>query len=180
MFAQIPVIHSYTRIFIWTVAFAIGLLSPFPRQSETLGDNKCYGLGNGQLQSCEGLNPDSMKCDGANWGNYYMNGGAKIWRRTSSECNAKWTKIINNSGATRYTAGCTRYGGMYYNVVFHCMQSGAYPPPPDPIANNQYVYTNMVGLTSTPTLSCGTTSTSSIPLPYGGNPPLYLGCAGAW
>ncbi len=179
MFAQISAMHSYTRIFIWTIAFAIGLLSPLPRQSETLGDNLCYGLGNGQLPSCQGLNPSTMKCDGANWGNYYLNGGAKLWRRTSSECNAKWTNIINNSGATRYTAGCTKYGGMYYDQ-YQCVESGGWPPNSQPIPNSYQVFTPMVGLTATPTLSCGTTSTSIISLPYGGSPPLYLGCAGAW
>lgn len=179
MLSQIPALHNYARVFIWTIAFAVGLLSPLPKQSETLGDNLCYGQGNGQLPSCTGLNPNSMNCDGTDWGNYYSNGGARVYRRTSSECNAKWTKIVNMSGQTRYTAGCTKYGGATYNY-YQCVESGGWPPNSQPIANGSYVYTPMVGLSSTPALSCGTTSTSSIPLPYGGNPPLYLGCSGSW
>lgn len=34
----------------------------------------------------------------------------------------------------------------------------------------------MKGLTGTPTLHCGSSSTSSMSLPVGGGPPLYLGC----
>ncbi|NUM47051.1 MAG: DUF2690 domain-containing protein [Anaerolineales bacterium] len=179
MFAQIPVIHSYTRILIWTIAFAIGLLSPLPRQTETLGDNECYGLGNGQLQSCQGLNPNSEKCDGITYGNYFSNGGARLYRRYSTECNSKWTKIVNMSGQTRYTAGCTRYGGSHYDSA-QCVESGGWPPNSQPIASGLYVYTPMVGLSGTPAISCGYTSTNSIPLPITASPPNYYGCSGSW
>ncbi|HNB54855.1 MAG TPA: DUF2690 domain-containing protein, partial [Anaerolineales bacterium] len=154
MFAQISAIHSYARIFIWTIAFAIGLLSPLPRPSETLGDNECYGEGNGQLHTCTTWNAVPMKCDAIAYGTYMINSGAKVERRYSTECDAKWTRITNVSGQTRYTAGSTKYGCSTY-CYHQSVESGGNPPSSLPIPNNSMVYTPMKGIAGTPAISCG-------------------------
>lgn len=127
---------TLTLLFTWlgiqaTPAYAVG----------------CTGTG------CEGLNPSTMGCTAVRAGNlkYLSDGGANqstVETRKSTDCDAKWTRVTNASGVSRYAAGSLRYGCANY-----CYSQSV--SSPGTIYNTNVVYTPMHGLAGTPTRSCG-------------------------
>jgi hypothetical protein len=158
---------------VFSVFLAIGFLMPWS-PSDVLAAVSCYGEGTSTLPSCTGKFAGYQGCTSTNASdpNYWIYNGAKIERRQSNDCNAKWTRITNVSGSARYTAGSTNYGCSAYCYNQSVQSGGA-------IANGALVYTPMKGLTGTPVLSCGATSTSIMSLPIYSPPPSYTGCK-AW
>lgn len=164
-------------IFVFALFLAIGFLAPWEPHT-VLAAISCWGEGRTSptaLPSCTGKFAPAMGCTATNASdpNYWTSGGAKLERRQSNNCNARWTRATNVSGFTRYTAASSNYGCASYNCGNQSIQSGG------AIANNLQVYTPMKGLTGTPILSCGSTSTSAMSLPIYSGPPSYLGCK-AW
>lgn len=164
--------NQYIVKIVFSIFLAIGFLLPW-EPSNVLAAS-CYGEGNSSQPTCTGLYAGPVGCTATNSSdpNYWTYNGAKIERRSSTICNAKWTRITNVSGSTRYTAGSTNYGCSNYCYHQSVQSSGA-------ISNGSQVYTPMKGLTATPVLSCGATSASAMTLPIKSPAPNYTGCR-AW
>lgn len=121
------------------------------------------------LPSCTGKFAGYQGCTSTNASdpNYIVSGGAKIEKRQSNDCNAKWTRVTNVAGQTGYIAASTKYGCSNYCSDQRIQSGGA-------VANGSH--TPMKGLTATPTLHCGGFSLSMMSLPVGGPAPTYAGC----
>lgn len=161
-------------IFVFAVFLTIGFLAPW-NPTNVLAAIACYGEGTQTYPTCTGKFAGYQGCTATNSSdpNYWIYGSAKLERRQSAVCDAKWTRATNVSGSARYTAASTNYGCAYYDCQNQSVQSGG------AIANNALVYTPMKGLNATPVLSCGSTSTSTMRLPIYNGPPTYTGCR-AW
>ncbi|MBI3243988.1 MAG: DUF2690 domain-containing protein [Chloroflexi bacterium] len=162
------------RILLFATLLLLGLWVPLPLPKALAA---CSG------DACTGLYAGSAGCTANNASdpNYKLASGAKIERRHSDGCDADWTRVTNVSGASKYTAGSTRYGCTNY-CSDQSVESGGYPPNSQPIANNQSVYTPMKGFgAATSVLACGRVSSSSISLPVGGTSPSTSSyCTGSW
>ena len=107
---------------------------------------------------CEGLNPSTLGCatGAVTSGSVKLlsDGGANqsfVETRKSTACDAKWARVTNKSGGSRYAAGSLRYGCNNY-----CNKQSV--SSPGTISNNSVVFTPMHGLAATPTRSCGNVS----------------------
>lgn len=156
--------------FVFALFLAIGFLAPW-NPSIALAAVLCKGEGTATLPSCTGKFAGYQGCTSTNASDpsYIVSGGAKIEKRQSNDCDAKWTRVTNVSGQTRYIAASTKYGCSNYCSNQSIQSGGA-------VANGAQVYTPMKGLTPTPTLHCGASSLSIMSLPVGGSAPTYAGC----
>lgn len=156
--------------FVFALCLAVGFLAPW-NSSIAFAAVLCKGEGTATLPSCTGKFAGYQGCTSTNTSDpsYIVSGGAKIEKRQSNDCDAKWTRVTNVSGQTGYIAASTKYGCSTYCSNQSIQSGGA-------VANLSQVYTPMKGLTSTPTLHCGAFSLYSMSLPVGGSPPNYLGC----
>ncbi|PWH18652.1 MAG: hypothetical protein DDG60_00010 [Anaerolineae bacterium] len=161
-------------IFVCAICLVIGFFAPW-NPSKVLAVVSCKGEGTTTFPSCTGKFASYQGCAATNASdpNYWTFSGAKIERRESKDCDAKWTRITNVSGSTRYTAGSTNYGCARYDCGEQSIQSNG------AITNNSQVYTPMKGLRGTPVLSCGATNTAAMSLPIYSPYPEYVGCR-AW
>jgi hypothetical protein len=161
-------------MFVFAFFLAIGVLMPW-NPSKVLAAVSCYGEGTPTLPSCTGRFAGYQGCTATNASdpNYWVAYGAKLERRKSTDCNAKWTRATNVSGSTKYTAASTNYGCDQYQCGNQSIQSSG------AITNNAQVYTPMKGLTGTPVLSCGGTDFIIMKLPIYSPSPAYTGCK-AW
>jgi len=169
-------IKRHIVLLVFSVFFAIGIL--FPWNMDVEASNQCYGEGTSTKPTCTGKLAGFQGCTTTNAQdpNWWQVSGAKVERRQSNNCFAKWTRITNISGQSRHTGGSTNYGGTHYNTHAQSIQSGGSNPAK--ISSGQQVYTPMKGLLG-PVLSCGVTSNAPIALPVWSSPPGYLGCR-AW
>ena len=120
----------------------------------------CYNV------TCEGLNPSTMGCTAVTSGSVKIlsdggNNQSYVETRKSTDCDAKWARTTNKSGAYRYAAASLRYGCTNY-----CYNQSVRSP--GTIANLTTVYTPMHAYAATPTRSCGAVSVSGpIAIPLG-------------
>lgn len=118
--------RQYRRVLhlVFAIFLAIGFLAPWNPVVVTAAV-QCYGEGTATLPSCTGRFAGYQGCTSTNGSdpNYIVYSGAKIEKRQSNDCNAKWTRVTNVSGQTRYIAGSTKYGGSTYDQ-HQSLQSG--------------------------------------------------------
>lgn len=118
--------------------------------------NSAIAAGNCKNVTCEGLNPFTMNCPAVTAGTVKVlpDGISTVETRVSgtADCDAKWAKTRNLSGANRYAAATLRYGCANY-----CYSQNV--SSPGTIASGSSVYTPMHAYASTPTRSCGSVST---------------------
>jgi hypothetical protein len=150
-YSHIRILLVLTLIFTWLGA----------RSAPVSASGGCSGEG------CEGLDAGTMGCPAYTSGNVKVlsDGKSTVETRASgtADCNAKWARTYNKSGANRYAAASLRYGCSNY-----CYNQSI--SSPDPIASSGTigVYTPMHAYVATPTRSCGRVSISGpIAIPIG-------------
>lgn len=160
------------RLWIFRVISCLAFLTGYLLPSTSVFAAMCSG------NSCTGLYADST-CTASAGSTAFTIYSAYVEPRQSTVCKAQWTRVTNKASSTRWTAGSTRYGGLYYNSYHQSVQSGG------EIATNQAVYTPMVGndggVGVISTVGCGEINTSQMTLPIGGTrPDLSIYCSDVW
>lgn len=153
-------INKTAGIFLCLTLMLLGLWIPFPRSglSSVTAAPLCTGHG------CDGYNPESMGCGADAQSGTYKSLGSGLGiaqHRSSTACDAKWERTINQSGINKYAAGSLRYGCANY-CYDRSVRSSA------KISSSEQVYTPMEGDTSIPSRACGRIEDSgpiSIPVP---------------
>lgn len=160
---------SKKKVILFILSFLIGLLFPINKIQAAM----CSGY------DCTGLFADSS-CGATGTGTPFTINYAYIEMRQSQiYCKAQWTRITNKNISSRWTAGATRYGGLYYEMYYQPIQSAA------PIGYNYSVFTPMVGndngVNVIDTLSCGNTGVNQLSQPIGGSQPNNsIFCSSVW
>lgn len=130
-----------------------------------LRPNSVSAAGLCQNLTCEDLNPFTMQCPATTSGSVKIlpDGSSTVETRKSAiaDCDAKWARTFNLSGAARYAAASLRHGCANY-----CYDESV--TSPGTISSGASVYTPMHAYEATPTRSCGSVSTSGpISVPIG-------------
>ena len=98
--------------------------------------------------NCDGYNPQTMGCSATTGGRLNVPDGGLVETRNSQGCNAKWTRTTNVSGANRFLAATTWYGGANYDDNVSVRTYAL-------VSNTEAVYTVMKTPLGRSVLSCG-------------------------
>lgn len=135
------------RLKVFVVLIGVMVLSFF---LPYVGVGRAFaGLCNGD--GCEGLNPFTMQCSSYISSLDITAESGRIETKSSTDCNSKWARLTNNSGANRFLAASIRYGGSNYDLS----QSVS---TPGKVGAGAVVYTPMTAPRIKPARGCGRVS----------------------
>lgn len=137
--------HVRILVFLSVIFLGFAFLSTPP--------SPVHAAGNCKNVTCEGLYASTMGCPAYTAGAVKVlpDGLSTVETRASgtSDCDAKWARAYNKSGASRYVAASLRYGCANF-----CYAQSNFSPSPIPSSSTVGIFTPMHAYVATPTRSC--------------------------